>query len=156
MIEAAQKPELLTKMKKFSQMEMEMDKFLAKKSSIFNKVIFQNQFIDQLNSNRSEGDKQDETSQDQHLEFQIVKSILHLTLKSTIELCRTLRLIHPKMYNQMLADFYYFFVTCIFIVFVLFSGSNVNIKEFDQSMLLYKDELHSLSGLVNEVMSSID
>jgi len=40
MIEAAQKPELLTKMKKFSQMEMEMDKFLAKKSSIFNKVIF--------------------------------------------------------------------------------------------------------------------
>jgi len=99
MIETAQKPELLTKMKKFSQMEMEMDKFLAKKSSIFNKVIFQNQFIDQLNSNRSEGEKQDETSQDQHLEFQIVKSILHLTLKSTIELCRTLRVIHPKMYN---------------------------------------------------------
>ena len=42
LIEKAPKPELLTKSKKFSQMEMEMDKFLAKKSIIYNKAIFQN------------------------------------------------------------------------------------------------------------------
>ena len=42
LLERAPKPELLTKSKKFSQMEMEMDKFLAKKSAIFNKIIFQN------------------------------------------------------------------------------------------------------------------
>lgn len=40
LLERASKPELLTKSKKFSQMEMEMDKFLAKKSAIFNKIIF--------------------------------------------------------------------------------------------------------------------
>ena len=40
LIEKAPKPELLTKSKKFSQMEMEMDKFLAKKSIIYNKAIF--------------------------------------------------------------------------------------------------------------------
>ena len=46
LLERASKPELLTKSKKFSQMEMEMDKFLAKKSAIFNKIIFQNQYVD--------------------------------------------------------------------------------------------------------------
>jgi hypothetical protein len=40
-LERAQKPELLTPSKKFSQMEMEMDKFLAKKSLIYNKLVFQ-------------------------------------------------------------------------------------------------------------------
>ena len=40
LVEKAPKPELLTKSKKFSQMEMEMDKFLAKKSIIYNKAIF--------------------------------------------------------------------------------------------------------------------
>ena len=44
MIEKALKPELLSKYKKFSQMEMEMDKFLAKKSPIYNIVIFKNSF----------------------------------------------------------------------------------------------------------------
>mmetsp|Transcript_6266 Transcript_6266/g.10639 ORF Transcript_6266/g.10639 Transcript_6266/m.10639 type:complete len:190 (+) Transcript_6266:562-1131(+) len=34
-------PELITPHKKFSQMEMEMDKFLAKKSQIFNKAVLQ-------------------------------------------------------------------------------------------------------------------
>ena len=47
-IESAQKPELLTKSKKFSQMEMEMDKFLAKKSQIYNKSIFQTKFLEEL------------------------------------------------------------------------------------------------------------
>jgi len=50
LLERAPKPELLTKSKKFSQMEMEMDKFLAKKSAIFNKIIFQNQYGDQAGS----------------------------------------------------------------------------------------------------------
>lgn len=54
MIEHQPKPELLTKLKKYSQMEMEMDKFLAKKSQIYSKIIFQNQFIDQGNSSRSD------------------------------------------------------------------------------------------------------
>ena len=40
MIEAVDKPQMLTQTNKVSQMEMEMDKFLAKKSQIFNKTLF--------------------------------------------------------------------------------------------------------------------
>ena len=68
---------------------------------------------------------------------------------------RALRVSHPKMYNQILVDMYYFYTSCIFIVFVLFSGNQVSITEFDASQLLYKEELHNLSGLVNEVLSSL-
>ena len=38
---------------------------------------------------------------------------------------------------------------------MLFSGNQVNIKDFDPSQLLYKEELQNLSGLVNEVLSSL-
>ena len=57
-------------------MEMEMDKFLAKKSVIYNRVLFRNQFIDK-------------TSQaDLSIEFQLLKSILHLCIKAVYEHAR--------------------------------------------------------------------
>ena len=59
-------------------MEMEMDKFLAKKSLIFNKIIFQGGL-----------DK---------LEFQIYKSISHLFMKSLYELVRQSRIVSVKHY----------------------------------------------------------
>jgi len=52
-LENAPKPELLTNSKQFSQIEMEMDRFLAKKSQIFNTSIFQMEF----NNNQSKKDK---------------------------------------------------------------------------------------------------
>jgi len=55
---------------------MEMDKFLAKKSVIYNRVLFRNQFIDK-------------TSQaDLSIEFQLLKSILHLCIKAVYEHAR--------------------------------------------------------------------
>lgn len=47
-LEKAPKPELLTTTKQFSQIEMEMDMFLAKKSQIFNTCIFQMEFNKKL------------------------------------------------------------------------------------------------------------
>jgi hypothetical protein len=52
---------------------------------------------------------------------------------------------------QFQADVYYFYVSCIFLPFFVFSGA-YTLEEFDPSV--NKEELHNLNGLVNEVMSS--
>ena len=39
-LEQIEKPDLISPSSKVTQMEMEMDKFLAKKSAIYNKVLF--------------------------------------------------------------------------------------------------------------------
>jgi len=82
----------------------------------------------------------------------MVKSILHLILKSIYELTRQSRILYPKLYNQFQADMYYLYVSSVFLVFYLFSGNFQ--PDFDQSSLLYKEDLHNLSGLFNEIMSS--
>ena len=82
----------------------------------------------------------------------MVKSILHLVLKSIYELTRQSRILYPKLYNQFQADMYYLYVSSVFICFYLFSGNFQ--ADFDQSSLLYKEDLHNLSGLFNEIMSS--
>jgi len=75
-------------------MEMEMDKFLAKKSQIYNKSIFQTKFLEES------GDQEEEkTSQDTSLELYIFKSIMHLLLKSIFEMTRQSRILFPKIYN---------------------------------------------------------
>lgn len=71
-------------------MEMEMDKFLAKKSQIFNKAIFQTKFL---------GQAEDQAKEDTSLEMYIFKSILHQLLKSIFELTRQSRILFPKIYN---------------------------------------------------------
>jgi hypothetical protein len=64
-------------------MEMEMDKFLAKKSHIYAKSIFQFSL----------------TSSEKQLEFQLVKSVLHLCLKSMYERVRLFKLKTAKTWN---------------------------------------------------------
>jgi len=66
-----------------------MDKFLAKKSNIYNKLIFQNQYIDSAAKKTSDGSVQ---------EFQIVKSLLQLCLKSFYEHLREFRISVNKTY----------------------------------------------------------
>ena len=113
-------------------MEMEMDKFLAKKSAIFNKIIFQNQFVDHAERSSdlirdqvqdSKGQIDDQPERDTSLEFYMVKSIIHLLLKSTYELTRQSRILYPKMYNQFQADMYYLYLSTVFLSFYLFSGN---------------------------------
>ena len=172
-LENAPKPELLTNSKQFSQIEMEMDRFLAKKSQIFNTSIFQMEF----NNNQSKKDKKQGSLQNSEyvLSFHIMKAILHLSLKSMYEIIRQTEIRTLQCQNQIVADLYYFYVSAIYVTFVLFSagrntqtseddqgsaeqrrhaGGSLNDFQFDDDMQ-YKEDLHNLSGIVNEVMSTV-
>ena len=119
-----------------------MDKFLAKKSAIFNKVIYQNQFIDtQAKSSKSSDGAQ---------EFQIVKSILQLCLKSMYEQLRSFRISSNKTFYQLFVDVYFLDVSCVFMSQFLFSGQQT--LEFDPDCIIYKEENSNLSGLINEIV----
>ena len=89
---------------------------------------------------------------DLSLEYHIVKAIIHLTLKSTYEYVRQCRLLFPKIFFQFEADMYFLYISTVFLPAYLFSG---NSSEQDYKMV-YKEELHNLSGLFNEVMSSAE
>ena len=133
-------------------MEMEMDRFLAKKSAIYNQALFQNQFIDSEPTEEEEGEspskKPSRRDNDLSLQFHIVKTILHLMLKSTCEFVRESKFHLPKIFYQFEADMYYLYTSSIFLIIYLFSG---NSGESDYK-ILYKEELHNLSGLFNEIM----
>lgn len=48
---------------------------------------------------------------------------------------------------------YYLFASSVFLVFYIFSGNHQILEEYN---MLYKEELHNLSGLVNEIISSAE
>lgn len=86
-LEKAPKPALLTNSKQFSQIEMEMDMFLAKKSQIFNTSIFQMEFNKKL-PKQERKQQQGLANSEYVLAFNMIKSILHLALKSMYEIMR--------------------------------------------------------------------
>ena len=88
------KPELLVKTKKFNQMEMEMDKFLAKKQQISHTVLHQSPL---------------------DLKHSILQSILHLSLKSLYEYIR-LHSFSLYGYQQVQCDVYYLFTIVISLI----------------------------------------
>lgn len=103
-IEESPKPELLSESKGYNQMEMEMDKFLAKKSQIYHKNVFQ------LFSRN-----------EQHDNFHIYKAILHLTLKSFYENLRKHKLLCLSSANQIYLDAFYLYASCCLIPFFIFT-----------------------------------
>ena len=86
------------------------------------------------------------------LEFHLVKTIVHLMLKSAYELVRECKIALPKVFYQLEADMYFLYTSSVFLITYFFSG---NSGESDYK-ILYKEELHSLSGLFNEIMSSAE
>lgn len=86
------------------------------------------------------------------LEFHLVKAVVHLTLKSAYELIRESKIPSPKVFYQLEADMYFLYTSSVFLTTYLFSG---NTGESDYK-ILYKEELHNLSGLFNEIMSSAE
>ena len=149
LVESIEKPDMISPSLKTTHMEMEIDKFLAKKSGIYNKVLFQNQFVDAATSPR--GSKHDRP--DLTLEFHIVKAVLHLMLKSFYERIRSLRVTSAKTYNQVMLDIYYLYCSCVFMTHFLFSGIS-SVAEFDPEQVVFKEEHQNLCGLINEIMCS--
>ena len=86
------------------------------------------------------------------LEFHLVKTIVHLMLKSAYELVRESKIPVPKVFYQLEADMYFLYTSSVFLITYFFSG---NSGESDYK-ILYKEELHNLSGLFNEIMSSAE
>lgn len=87
---------------------------------------------------------------DLSLEFHLVKTVVHLLLKSAYEQVRESKVPVAKVFYQLEADMYFLYTSSVFLVTYLFSG---NSGEADYK-ILYKEELHNLSGLFNEIMSS--
>lgn len=115
------------------------------------------------------------------LAFNIIKSILHLSLKSMYEILRQQEIRTIQYQNQLIADLYYFYLSSIYLPFVLFStarivtpsshddnpddqsglteqrklaGNSIADFTFDDNMQ-YKEDLHNLSGIINEVVTTI-
>ena len=86
------------------------------------------------------------------LEFHLVKTIVHLMLKSAYELVRESKIPVPKVFYQLEADMYFLYTSSVFLITYFFSG---NSGESDYK-ILHKEELHNLSGLFNEIMSSAE
>ena len=101
-------PELLLRIRKINQMEIEMDKFLAKKNPIFKQVISNSS---QSKENIRHYPSFAVTIPENAIRYKINGTILQLTLKSMYEHARCINL-SEAAYQQVQVDSLFLFMTC--------------------------------------------
>jgi hypothetical protein len=87
--------------------------------------------------------------------FHLFKAIVHLTLKSFYEKLRQLTLQTQLSSNQIYLDTFYLY-SIILLSFYFFTKqvrSKVTLSTIDFQQLEHLDELHNLSGLINEIIT---